>query len=73
MFWFPFCSFEHYDSAFSEVCCNFWCSFLGEVKQLEIALARSKASEEEIKSKYREAKINALEDHARSMKSDIER
>jgi hypothetical protein len=49
--------------------------FLGEVEQLEIDLAKSKASEEEIRFKYREAdiKLNALQDYFKNMESDLHR
>ena len=48
---------------------------LGEVEQLEIDLAKSKASEEEIRFKYREAdiKLNALQDYFKNMESDLHR
>ncbi|XP_028398638.1 titin homolog [Dendronephthya gigantea] len=47
----------------------------GEVEQLEIDLAKSKASEEEIRFKYREAdiKLNALQDYFKNMESDLHR
>ena len=49
--------------------------FSGEVEQLEIDLAKSKASEEEIRFKYREAdiKLNALQDYFKNMESDLHR
>ena len=49
--------------------------FVGVVEQLEIDLAKSKASEEEIGFKYREAhiKLNALQDYFKNMESDLHR
>lgn len=51
------------------------CIFAGKVEQLEIDLAKSKASEEEIRFKYREAdiKLNALQDYFKNMESDLHR
>lgn len=51
------------------------CILVGKVEQLEIDLAKSKASEEEIRFKYREAdiKLNALQDYFKNMESDLHR
>ena len=51
------------------------CILIGKVEQLEIDLAKSKASEEEMRFKYREAdiKLNALQDYFKNMESDLHR
>ena len=50
-------------------------NILGELEQFEVDLAKSKASEEEMKFKYREAdiKLNTLQDYFKNMESDLHR
>lgn len=50
-------------------------NILGELEQFEVDLAKSKASEEEMKFKYREAdiKLNTLQDYFKNMENDLHR
>ena len=60
---------------YSNMCHPCVVNILGELEQFEVDLAKSKASEEEMKFKYREAdiKLNTLQDYFKNMENDLHR